>query len=79
MLLLVVFAAGGLLCFWIWGDASARTKWILTTLYFASWGVLFLPPPNRSALAIVQSGFAILFGGMTFGIDWLMRDAWHVR
>ena len=79
MLLLMVFAAGSLVCCWIWGDVSNRTKWIFSAIYVVTWSMVFLPPPYNSYFALAQCGFVILVAGVTFGIDWLMRDAWHVR
>jgi hypothetical protein len=79
MIFLVVFALAGLVCYWIWGDASGRTKGVLTALYAASWGLLFIPYHGGYLFPLAQCAFAIAFGGMTFGIDWLMQRAWHWR
>ena len=79
MVLLIVFAVGGLVGCWVWGDATARTKGVLTALYLASWGLLLVPVYGSSLFPVAQCAFAIMFCAMAFGIDWLMRDAWHVR
>jgi hypothetical protein len=79
VIFLNVFALGGLVCCWIWSDVSTTIKCVLSVLYAASWGLLFCPEPFRYIFPLSQAGFAILFGGITFGIDWLMRDGWHVR
>jgi hypothetical protein len=79
MTLLIVFAFGSLVCCWIWGDVSTRTKCALSMLYIPSWGLLFIPFHAVYLFPLTQCVFAILVGGMTFGVDWIMRNAWHVR
>jgi hypothetical protein len=79
MLLLIIFALGTLICAWIWGDTSFRTNCILTAIFAASWGSLWIPEYGRIVFPLSQAIFAIVVGAMTFGIDWIMRDAWHVR
>jgi hypothetical protein len=79
MIYLVVFAVGGLICCWVWGNLSARALCCLSALYGASWGLLFVPVHGRYLFPVAQCVFAIAFGGLAFGVDWLMRDAWHVR
>jgi hypothetical protein len=75
--MLVVFARGVLVYCWVWGDRSPRTNLALTALYVASWGLVFLPRPSSTAFAIAQALFAIVVGGMMFGVDWIMQDAHH--
>jgi hypothetical protein len=78
--MLIVFAVGSLVCCWVWGDTSLRTNAILTAVYVGSWGLLCLPQPfNISSVALAQALFAIVIGMMTFGVDWIMRHAWHLR
>ncbi len=79
MLMLIVFAVGTLVCCWVWGDQSLRAKGATTALYVASWGLLLAPSPYHLSFALAQALFAIVVGGMTFGVDWIMRDSWHVR
>jgi hypothetical protein len=76
MVLLAVFALGSLVCCWMWGDVSLRTKDLLTVPCVASWGSLFIPSHSGYLFPLAQCLFAIVVGGMTFEMDWLMRDAW---
>jgi len=73
MVFLIVFALGSLVCCSVWGDVSTRAKCILWVLYVASWGLLLIPFHSRYLFPLSQCAFAIGVGGMTFGIDWLMR------
>ena len=77
--MLIVFALGSLVCCWVWGDTSLCTNLALTAAYATSWCLLFAPPPYSLAFPLVQALFAIVVGGMTFGVGWLMRDAYHWR
>jgi hypothetical protein len=79
MIFLTVFALGGLVCCWVWGDASGRTKGALTAVYVATWGLLLIPYHSLYLFPIAQCLFAVVVWGMTFGVDWLMRNAWHIR
>jgi hypothetical protein len=80
MILLIVFGLGSVVCCWFWSDFSTLVKVIISILYAVFWGLLFIPAPfNVISFTLAQCAFAIVVGGMTFGIDWLMRDAWHVR
>jgi hypothetical protein len=59
-------------CWWI-GDVGLTTKIILTAIYLASFGLLFIP--NWSFLFIVvQCIFILIVGAMTFGTSWLKRN-----
>ena len=78
MVLIVVFALGSLVCCWVWGDTSIRTNLALTA-YAATWAMLLIPPPYNLAFVIAQAVFAIVAGGLAFGLDWIMRDAYHWR
>lgn len=79
MLILIVFAGGSLVCCWIWGDLGINTKCLLTAIYAAIWGTLWVPSLGIYLFPAGQCLFAIVVGGMTFGVDWLTRDGWHVR
>jgi hypothetical protein len=59
-------------CMWIVGDMEFRTKAILTLLYLASFGLMFVP--ERSYLFLVsQCILAAVIGFKTFGADFLSR------
>ena len=56
-------------CWWV-GDATFRTKALLTLLYVASFGLLLLP--EQAYLFIVaQCVWAAVFGVAAFGVDFL--------
>jgi hypothetical protein len=71
-LLPCVIAAGAFVYCWIWSDAGMRTKAILTILYAASFGLLFLEGYGFLFLA-AQCVLAIAIGWAAFGVDWLMK------
>jgi hypothetical protein len=50
------------------------TKCILTILYAATWGLAYIPFHGLYLFPLSQAAAAILFGGLAFGIDWLMKD-----
>lgn len=77
--MLMVFALGSLLCCWVWSDVSTRAKGITSALYVASWGLALAPQPYNLSFPIAQALFAIIVGGMTFGVNWIMRGAYHWR
>jgi hypothetical protein len=79
MLLVMVFALGGLISCWIWGDTSVRANLVLTAIYASTWAILLAPPPYNSTFVLAQALFAIVACGLAFGIDWIMRDAHHWR
>lgn len=76
MIFLIVIAAGCLVCCWIWGDLRIATKCILTVLYAATWGLAYIPFHGLYLFPLSQAALAIVLGGMTFGIDWLMKGIW---
>jgi hypothetical protein len=73
MILLIVFALGSLVCCWVWGDLGTRAKFALSALYVASWGLLFIPFHSLYLFPLAQCAFAVVVGGMTSGIGWLMH------
>jgi hypothetical protein len=79
MILVMVFALGGLISCWIWADMSARANLALTVTYAATWAILLAPPPYDSGFVLAQALFAIVACGLAFGIDWIMRDGYHWR
>ena len=79
MIFLMVFALGSLVCCWVWSDVSDRTKWVFSGLYVSSWTLLLIPFHALYLFPLAQCVLAIVIGGATFGIGWLMRDAHHWR
>lgn len=77
MILLIIFAFGVLVSCWIWADVMIRTKCIFTVLYLATWGLAYIPFHSLYLFPLSQAAFAIIVGGVTFGIDWLMKDIWR--
>jgi hypothetical protein len=76
MLLLIAFAIGTLVSCWIWSDARVTTKCLITLLYVASWGALYIPFHSLYLFPLLQCGFILIVGGMTFGVDWLTHRHW---
>lgn len=79
MIVLIVFALSSLVCCWVWSDVTVRTKCVFSGLYFASWLLLLIPFHALYLFPLAQFTLAFVIGGVTFGIDWLMRDAHHWR
>jgi hypothetical protein len=74
---MVLFVAGCLACYLIWGDGSIRAKSVLVAHFLGSCGLLLLPAQWRYLFAVAQIAMLIVIGGMAFGIDWLMKDRRH--
>jgi hypothetical protein len=55
---------------WFVGDSEVRTKIIVTLVWLALWGLLFV---NGWVLTAAQGIFSLVVGVMTFGADWLSR------
>jgi hypothetical protein len=53
-----------LVCCWAVGDMEVRTKLILTLVYVASWGLVFV---GSYAVVGAQAVLSIILGLMTFG------------
>ena len=66
----MIFASVVLTAHWFVGDSEFRTKVIVTLVWIASWGLLFV---NGWAMIAVQALFGLVVGCMTFGADWLNR------
>jgi hypothetical protein len=73
MLAFLIFNVVTLVACWIWGDWSNRTKCLLTALYLGTWPLLWIPFHAVYLFPIAQCAFAIVVGGMTFGLNWLNR------
>jgi hypothetical protein len=56
---------------WYLDEPSFRTRLVFLLLYAASFLLLLLPQPY--AFVAVQCLLCIVFGGATFGLDWLSR------
>jgi hypothetical protein len=76
-ILLYVITLGSLVFCWIWGDLRIITKLMLTVAYLATWGLTYVPFHGLYLFPLSQAALAILIGGMTFGIDWLMKGVWR--
>jgi hypothetical protein len=55
-------------------DASTRAKGLFILAFVGSFALLLLPHPYRLAFPLVQCGLAIILGGLTSGLRWLMRE-----
>jgi hypothetical protein len=65
-----LFPLALLVCCWWVGDLTVRTKLVLAALYVGHFGLLFVP--GYGFLYLVAKPVLIaLFGGMTFGWEWL--------
>lgn len=57
-----------IVCVWLFADVGLGAKLLLTVLYAASWTLLYW---NTGALAAGHAVLSIIFGAVTFGVDWL--------
>jgi hypothetical protein len=71
-LFVIVLGLVLVVCLWIVGDVDFRFKVILTTLYFGSFGLLFVTA-YPFAFMVSQCLLVAVIGAATFGIDFLGR------
>jgi hypothetical protein len=73
VLFVVILALVVLVCCWFWGNASLRTKLLLTAIYGAIWASILIPEYGTILFSLGQIAFIVVVGSMTFGIEWLSR------
>ena len=70
--MVIIFAFVLCICCWWLGDVSFRTKAVLTLLYLASFGLIFVREQSY-LFVIAQCIWVAIFGVVAFGIDYLNR------
>jgi hypothetical protein len=74
MIYLIVFSIFSLVSCWIGGELNPRTKWMLTLIYLAIWLLRYFSLYAVYVFPITLALFGIVVAGMTFEIDWLMKQ-----
>jgi hypothetical protein len=70
MLFVAILALVLVVATWLYGDQEGRTKLVITAVYLATWGLLFVDP---LAVLFTQCIFCMVVGYWTFGRSFLGR------
>jgi len=76
MIFTTLLLLGLLVGCWIWGDQRLVTKIIFTVLAVAPFGLCFIASEKIAWPSLIMSAqaiLAIIIGGSTFGMEWLIR------